>query len=56
VLQEAPNDLCFRFAHLVHEQVQKGLKRSKTVMSIDGHYVPVYTQPLGIDPAQRHWM
>jgi hypothetical protein len=29
VLQEAPCELCFWFAHLVHEKVQKGLKGAK---------------------------
>jgi hypothetical protein len=42
VLQEEPYELCFWFAHLVHEQVQKGLKRSKTDLTVGGHYVPLY--------------
>jgi hypothetical protein len=37
-----------------HEQVQKGLKRSKTVSSVDGHNVSTYKQPMGIDPERLH--
>jgi hypothetical protein len=38
----------------VHEQVQKGPKRSKAAFTVDGHDVPLYAQPMGIDPA-RPW-
>ncbi len=30
--------------------MNRSLKRSKTVLTVDGHYVPLYSQPMGIDP------
>ena len=50
VLLTALSDSHFGFAHLKHETLQKGAKRSKTALSVHSHDVLVDSRPLGFDP------